>query len=379
MFPSLRPRTHFCAIRSGRPTARVKVQRLTLMRLLTLLLLPLSTLSAADLTFNDAAPKRYDLTARASEIDPRAQPHPEIDFVFDKGGKPADLQHASVDTRVAPRGKLMIWLMGPSAPLFERVSGYGIHSIRVHYANGWFGKFGNAAPASDDKFLGKIRLEAATGEDFSEVVSIPKPDGMMERAFQFVKWLAKENPQGRWDYFLTPDGKGLRWEHVIMSGASHGSTTAARFAKHQAVDRVVMFCGPRDQLETWQGLLSATSANRFFGFSHVLDSGWSADHYCRSWELLGLAQYGAIVDIDNAQPPYANSRRLISEADVKGDAKRAHSCVTPGGSSPKNAEGQFLFEPVWKYLFTHPVSEVGDAVAADADCEKDLRAAQKKK
>ena len=30
---------------------------------------------------------------------------------------------------------------------------------------------------------------------------------MMERALQFVKWLAKENPQGRWDYFLTPDGK----------------------------------------------------------------------------------------------------------------------------------------------------------------------------
>jgi hypothetical protein len=101
-----------------------------------------------------------------------------------------------VDTRVAPQGKLVIWLMGHSPPLFERVSGYGLHAIQVHYANGWFGKFGKEPAPADEYFLGKIRLEAATGEDFSDVVSIPKPDGMMERAFQFVKWLDKENPQG---------------------------------------------------------------------------------------------------------------------------------------------------------------------------------------
>src|SRR5690349_17116278 len=108
--------------------------------LTTLLLAPLSAMYAAEasLVFNDPAPKRYDLTARASQIDPRAQPHPDINFVFEKDGKPQDVQHASVDTRVAPQGKLVIWLMGNSAPLFERVSGYGLHVIRVHYANGWF-------------------------------------------------------------------------------------------------------------------------------------------------------------------------------------------------------------------------------------------------
>ena len=59
--------------------------------------------------------------------------------------------------------------MGHSAPLFERVNSYGLHAIQVHYANGWFGKFGKEpAPGDDDKFLGKIRLEAATGEDFSD-------------------------------------------------------------------------------------------------------------------------------------------------------------------------------------------------------------------
>jgi hypothetical protein len=349
--------------------------------LASLFLMSSAALYAADpkpgapLAFKDSAPRRYDLTARASQVDPRAKAHPEIDFLFEKDGKPADLQHAAVDTRVAPQGKLVIWLMGYSAPLFERVSGYGLHAIRVHYANGWFGKFGKEPAPADDKFLGKIRLEAATGEDFSDVVTIPKPDGMMERALQFVKWLAKENPQGRWDYFLTTDKNGLRWDRVIMAGSSHGSTTAARFAKHQAVDRVVMFCGPRDQYETWQGLPSATSTNRYFGFSHVLDSGWTGDHYCRSWELLGLHQFGPIVDVDQTPAPFGNSRRLVTAADVKGDAKRAHSSVTPGGSAVKDAAGQFIHEAVWRYLFTHPVEAVGQPVAPDPDCLKDLRKA----
>lgn len=334
--------------------------------------------AAESLKFTDSMPQRYEITARASEIDPRAQPHPEIDFVFEKGGKPADVENAAVDTRVKPQGKLVIWLMGMSGPLFERINSYGLHAVRVHYANGWFGKFGKEPPPADDKFLGKIRLEAATGEDFSDVVSIPKPDGMMERALRFVTHLAKVNPQGRWDYFLSDDKAGLRWDRVIISGSSHGSTTAARFAKHQNVGRVVMFCGPRDQYEAWQGLPSATPANRFFGFSHVLDGGWTGGHYCRSWELLGLHQFGPIVNVDKAQPPYSNTRRLITDADVKGDAKRAHSSVTPGGASAKDKEGKFLHEDVWRYLFNQPVEETGPPVPPDPDCAKDLRSAPKK-
>ena len=332
----------------------------------------------APLTFNDPKPQRYELTARASQLDSRAKPHPEIDFVFEKGGKPADIENAYVDTRVKPQGKLVIWLMGNSTQLFERVNGYGLHVLRVQYANSWFGKFGSAEPPGDDKFLGKIRLEAATGEDFSEVVNIPKPDGMMERALVFVKWLAKENPQGRWDYFLTDDQQGMRWDRVIISGSSHGSTTAARFAIHQKVDRVVMFCGPRDQYDNWQGLPSATPANRFFGFSHVLDGGWSGDHYCRSWELLGLNQFGPIVNVDKAKAPFGNTRRLITDADVKGDAKRAHSSVVPGKASPTDSSGKFLHEDVWRYLFNEPIEEVGQAVPKDPECGKNLKAAKTK-
>jgi hypothetical protein len=342
---------------------------------LSSIFVPLVGAFSADrpLEFHDANSKRYEFTARASEIDKRTQPHPEIEFLFEKDGKPQDVQHATVDTRVKPQGKLVIWLMGHNQALFDRLSGYGFHAIQVHYANGWFGKFGKEPPPADDKTLGKIRLEAATGEDFSDLVMIPKPDGMTERALQFVKWLSEKNPQGQWNHFLSEDAQELRWDRVIMSGSSHGSTTAARFAIYQKVDRVVMFCGPRDQYETWQSLPSATPSNRFFGFSHVLDTGWSGDHYCRSWELLGLHKHGPIVNVDQTKVPYENSRRLITAANVGNDEKRAHGCVTPGRSAVTDKKGNFIHEEVWKYLYTHPIDRTGNATPLDSGCDKDLR------
>ena len=330
---------------------------------------PRGAANAAAPSLDDPQPQRYDLQARASELDPRTKEYPEINFVFEQDGKPQDVQRASVDTRVAPQGKLVIWLMGYNGNLFERLNDYGLHAIQVSYANKWFGVLCRPTP-SDAYARGRVRLEAATGEDFSDELHLAKPDGAQERALQLVKWLAKENPQGRWEQFLSDDGERLRWDKIIVAGSSHGSTTAARFAKHQRVDRVVMLCGPRDQEQDWQGLPSATPENRYFGFSHVLDGGWTGDHYCRSWEMLGMHAFGPIVNVDDAEPPYSNTRRLISAADVGGDAGRAHSSVTPGRASPQDADGNLLYEPVWRYLFTHPVDAVGEATDEDPDCRR---------
>jgi len=313
----------------------------------------------------DPAPKRYDLSERASHIDPAAKEHPEIDFVFEKDGKPQDTEHACVDTRVPSQGKLVIWLMGHNQELFDRVSSYGLNAIQVHYANGWFTKLYSGEPPADDLFLSNIRLEAAIGEDRSPAVSIPKPDSIAGRSLQFVTWLDHTNPQGHWHQFLTDDGKDLHWDKVILAGISHGSTTAARFAKERKVDRVVMFSGPRDQFEVWQKLPSATPPNRYFGFTHVLDDGWKGDHYRRSWLMLGLNQFGPVVNVDETPAPYQHSRRLITQADVNNDPKRAHGSVAPGKSSPKGPDGKYLYEDVWRYLFTSPVEETGPATPAE--------------
>lgn len=312
----------------------------------------------------DPRPQRHHLQARASELDPRAKPHPEIDFAFEKDGKPADVEHASVDTRVKPRGRLVVWLMDYNDALFTLLNEYGLHAVQPHYANKWFG----ILKPRDRMDRGNVRLEAATGRDVSDQLDVPPPDGMMERVRAMLHGLVRMHPQGDWKQFLSSDGSEVRWNKVIVAGASHGSTTAARFAKEVKVDRVVMLCGPRDQDQDWQSLPSATPAERYFGFSHVLDGGWSGDHYCRSWELLGMNEFGPIVNVDEAAPPYGNTRRLISAADVGGDEKRAHSAVQPGKGSPKDPDGKLAYEPVWRYLFTHPVDEVGEPVQKDPDC-----------
>ena len=325
-----------------------------------------------------ADPKTYrEFSARASMLDPRVKAYPQIDFHLEKDGKPVDLGHACRRPGVPMRGKLVVWFMGHSPELFHFLADEGFHVLRVHYANGWFNRFGKEPPPEDRYTLGKIRLEAATGEDFSDLVSIDRPDGLAERVGQFLGWLDQQDPEGHWGEYLQSDptnSKQVLWDRVILSGASHGATTSARFALHQKVDRVVMFCGPRDQYELWQGLPSATPKERFFGFSHVLDTGWSGDHYCRSWELLGLQAYGPIVDVDKQQAPYGHSRRLITEAEVGGDEKRAHSCVTPGKAAVRDAKGNYLHKDVWKYLFTHPVEAIGQPVASDPSCERELQA-----
>jgi len=316
--------------------------------------------------------KKFTITARASEIDPRTKEHPEIDFVFNRKGKPADTQFASVDTRVKPSGYLVIWLMEPKPLLFDRLNSYGHHAIQVTYPREWFGKMDKLRKDGDANHFSGIRLEAATGEDHSKLIDIPKPDCLIGRAYQFVKHLEKNNPEGNWKQFLARDGRGLDWEKVILSGASHGSTTSARLAKEIKVARVVMLSGPRDQTEKWQSLRSATPPERFFGFTHTLDDGWEKHHYCRSWLMLGLHQFGPIVNVDESRPPFGNTRRLISTADVGNNAGRAHSASTPGDASPKGKNGEFLYEDVWKYLFTHPVGETGGAVKPEERCRGDF-------
>ena len=174
-------------------------------------------LSVASAQTSATKQKRYELSARASEIDPRVKSHPKINFLLETAsGRPADIQNAIVDTSVPQRGKLVIWLMSHNRNLFDRLADYGLHAIQVQYARSWFSICCQDKPVGPH-CRGNIRLEAATGQDFSDEVSIPKPDGMMERAYQFVKWLERSNPEGNWGQFLNADRSGLNWEKVIVS------------------------------------------------------------------------------------------------------------------------------------------------------------------
>jgi hypothetical protein len=40
----------------------------------------------------------------------------------------------------------------------------------------------------------------------------------------------------------------------------------------------------------------------------------------------------------------------------------------------RDAKGNYLHKDVWKYLFTHPVEAIGQPVASDPSCERELQA-----
>ncbi len=88
--------------------------------------------------------------------------------------------------------------------------------------------------------------------------------------------------------------------------------------------------------------------------------------------MLGLHKFGPIMNVDDARPPYGNTRRLITTADVGNNPGRAHSASTPGNSSPKGKDGIYLYEDVWKYLFTHPIAETGMPVKPEERCRGDF-------
>ena len=72
----------------------------------------LASLLLLGVPFVAQASKLHETSVRASEINPLAKEHPELNFTFaEVKGKHQDLQHAIVDTRVPSLDRLVIWLM----------------------------------------------------------------------------------------------------------------------------------------------------------------------------------------------------------------------------------------------------------------------------
>jgi len=242
-------------------------------------------------------------------------------------------EHAYLDTRVAPKGKLVVFLHGAddfadcgNGALATLVAGWGYH---------WFGPCyqANYGVENCGNDIEGCRMEAFEGMDHTTVLNITRPDSIEERIVLGLKRLQTVNPQGDWQYFL--DGNAPRWSQIIISGHSHGASTAGVIGVHRAVDRVVMMAGPNDPGQGWLSSTPLTARDRFYGFSHTGDSQHS--NHLAAWTALKLS--GTATKVDGAQPPYGGSHRLFSGASVSD----AHQSVAAG-----NISG---FVDAWRYLY----------------------------
>jgi hypothetical protein len=216
-------------------------------------------------------------------------------------------QLARRDSRVRPRGKLVVVLAGANgAPGPEKLvayaAGQGFHVFAVAYKN-------DVTPVQKDPdFFGNLRLEAFDGTDRTPAVSVARPDCVEVRIAKALAYLQKQNPEGKWSAFVDRDGQ-VRWADVIFAGHSHGASSAAAYAKIRRVARVISFAGPRDTnpvVATWLSMPSATPIDRFYAFTGTDDPQYP-DHQ-KAFDVMGYR--GALVNVGDVRPPYGGSHRL---------------------------------------------------------------------
>jgi hypothetical protein len=273
-------------------------------------------------------PQLYTLNFKPDEADPAAKTR-------------LGIQPAYLDTRVTPRGLLVVYLHGAGTPGTcgstaheQQIASLGFHVLGPCYTSDY-----GVDNCGDD--IEGCRLEAFDGQDHHPFITITPPESIETRISKGLVYLQSKNPQGDWKYYL--DGDKPRWSKIVISGISHGASTAGVIGLHRLTDRVVMLSGPLDTDQAWLKKTPLTPKERFFGFSHTADP--QHPGHLAAFESLGLP--GKSTTVDGAMPPFGGTHRLETSAATSD----GHSSVQAGGTSPKMGM-EYVFTPVWTYLYT---------------------------
>lgn len=250
-------------------------------------------------------------------------------------------QLGCLDTTVPSRGVLVVYLHGAGKPGTcgssehnKMLANMGFHVLSPCYVS----DYGVANCGAD---IEGCRLEAFEGVDHHALIDIQPPDSIETRVVKGLEYLQKQIPQGDWTYFI--DGDKPKWSKVIISGISHGASSAAVVGLHRSVQRVVSLSGPLDSGQAWLKKTPLTPRELFYAFSHTADTQHAG--HLQSFEDMGIV--GMPVSVDSSSAPYENSHRLITSAATMD----GHGSTQAGGVSPKDANGAYVFLPVWQTMY----------------------------
>jgi hypothetical protein len=249
-------------------------------------------------------------------------------------------QLAHLDTNATPLGRLVVYLHGAGTPTTcgsrahgEVLAAMGFHVVHPCYVSDY-----GVGNCGDD--IGGCRLEAFEGVDHHPFIAIAPPDSIETRVVRALQYLQTMHPGGDWQYYL--DGETPRWEKIVISGISHGASTAGVIGMNRSVDRVVSLSGPLDTDQAWLLGDPITPIDRFWAFTHTGDE--QHPGHLQSFDDMMLP--GEPVVVDGMAPPYGGSHRLVSSAPT-GDG---HGSTQAGGSSPQDGDA-WVFDPVWRLMY----------------------------
>lgn len=276
-------------------------------------------------------PQLHALMFRANEADPMAT-------------QALGTQLAYLDTRVRSVGRLVVYLHGAGAPTTcgsathqTLLASWGFHVLGPCYLS----DYGVQNCGND---IGGCRLEAFDGVDHHPFVMIGPSNSIETRVIRALEWLQRRHPGGDWAYYL--QAGRVRWDRVVISGISHGASTAGVIAQVRPVERAVMLSGPLDTGQDWLTRMGMTAPARLWGLSHTADP----QHAGHLLAFASLMLPGAPTTVEMVAAPYAGSHRLISSlATMDG-----HGSTQAGNASPRDAMGRYRFEPVWRTMYGAP-------------------------
>lgn len=273
-------------------------------------------------------PQLYSFDFSPSDADAEASMHDETQLAF-------------LDTNATPIGRLVVYLHGAGAP---STCGSGPHGTMLaefgfHVFSPCFVSDYGVGNCGDD--IGGCRLEAFEGVDHSDVIDIGPPDSIETRVVRGLEHLQAMHPGGDWQYFIR-DG-APRWDRIVVSGISHGASTSGVVGMNRDVDRVVSLSGPLDGGQAWLLGDPITPIDRFFAFTHTGDD--QHEGHLDAFADLGLP--GDPVTIDDMDPPYGGSHRIVSSAQTD----NGHGATQAGGSSPVEDDDSWTYLPVWRLMY----------------------------
>ena len=277
--------------------------------------------------------------------------------------------HYVVINRGVPRkNQLVVFFPGTGGlPLYyqlfsNRAADLGFHVVNLNYPNDDAVNDLCGAPNADLDCYGKVRLETIDGIDRTPLVNVNRANSIENRLAKLLIYLRTQFPNDNWTQFLG-NNAAIQWSKIVVAGHSQGGGHAGIIGRYHPVSRVIMFAAmdfsgvagmPANWIARPETTPNATSADRFFGFSHMRDESVNFTVLTtRIWTAYGMNNYGGVVNVDNAAAPYNNTHSLTS--DYKCRNANAHGCIVVDAFTPINTTGTAIFRPVWEYLLSGTV------------------------
>lgn len=279
--------------------------------------------------------------------------------------------YVSVNRSVAQKNQLFLFFPGTGGVAFNYLqinntaADLGFHAVNLTYPSDEAVNTLCGAPNTNLDCYGNVRLEIKDGTDRSNLVSINRANSIENRLIKLLIHLRNNAPTEDWGQFLLNDNS-INWSKVVTAGHSQGGGHAAIIGRYHAVSRVVMFAAmdfnglansPASWIVSPNTTPNATAADKFFGFSHQRDEMVNFTLLStRTWTAFGMNNFGAIVNVDSAAPPYSNTHSLTSNA----EAANFHGCIVADARLVLQ-NGIPIYKPVWEYLLSNTIAPLNVA------------------